>query len=80
MEAERKKVKGEQQFSDKNTPYNIREKKRKEAVESREKNKHLTALYNLFMPGARNVGRPKFITDKYGNRVRSGMEIKVEEK
>lgn len=76
MEAERKKVKGEQQFSDKNTPYNIKEAKRKAAVEAREKNPALQSLYNLFMPGARSLGRPKFITDKYGNRVRSGMEVK----
>lgn len=79
MEAERKKEKQERQVSEKNTPFNIAEAKSKAAAEAREKSPALQSLYNLFMPGARHFGRPKFITDIYGNRVRSGMEIKLNE-
>lgn len=76
MEAERQKEKKPRQVSEKNTPFNIAEKKSAEAAKVREDNPFIQALYNSFFPGAGRLGRPKFITDKYGNRVRSGMEEK----
>lgn len=76
MEAERKKEKQERQVSEKDTPFNIKERKSAEAAEARENSPALMRLHNYFMPGSRSFGRPKFITDKYGNRVRSGMEEK----
>lgn len=77
MEVERKKEKKERQVSEKNTPFNQQEARSKAAAEAREKSPALQSLYDLFMPGARSHDRPKFITDKYGNRVRSDMEIKL---
>lgn len=80
MEAERKREKKERQVSEKNTPYNIKEQKSQAAAEARESNPALMRLYELFMPGsARFRGMPKYITDKYGNRVRTGVQIKVDE-
>lgn len=76
MEAERKREKQERQVSDKRTPFNVKEEKRKAAEEARENSPALMKLYTAFMPGLRSFGQPKFITDKYGNRVRSGMESK----
>jgi hypothetical protein len=78
METERKEEKNERQVSKKRTPFNVREQKSREAAEAREKSPALMSLYNLFFPGIGSHGRPKFITDKYGNRVRSGMEDKEE--
>lgn len=76
MESERKKEKKERQVSEKNTPFNIKEEKSAKAAEARENSPALMRLYNYFMPGLRSFGQPKFITDRYGNRVRSGMENK----
>jgi hypothetical protein len=76
MEAERKREKKERQVSEKRTPFNIKEEKSQKAAEERENSPALQALHDSFLPGAGNRGRPKFITDKYGNRVRSGMESK----
>ena len=76
MEAERKREKNERQVTEKRTAFNLREEKRKAAEEARESSPALMALYNLFMPGARNRGNPKFITDKWGNRVRAVTEAK----
>ena len=76
MEAERQKKKKARQVSKKNTPFNIAERKSAEAAKVREDNPNIQALYDSFFPGAGPSGRPKFITDKYGNRVRSGMEEK----
>lgn len=76
MEVERKQEKKERKVSEKDTPFNIQEAKRAAAAEAREKSPALMALYNLFLPGPGVQGRPKFIADKYGNRVRSGMEEK----
>lgn len=72
MEAERKKdEKRERQVSQKRTPFNIREEKSAKAIKARENNHALMALYNFFLPGAGNRDRPKFVTDKYGNRIRN---------
>lgn len=78
MEAERQKKekKKPRQVSLRNTPFNIAERKSAEAAKVRENNPNIQALYDSFFPGAGPLGRPKFITDKYGNRVRSGMEEK----
>lgn len=79
MEAERrtkKEKKKPRQVSKKNTPFNIAERKSAEAAKVRKENPNIQALYDSFFPGADHSGRPKFITDKYGNRVRSGMEEK----
>ncbi len=76
MEAERKKNKTERQVAQKNTAYAIKERKAKESAKAREKSPELMAMYDLFLPGAGNKSRPKYITDKYGNRVRSGQEGK----
>lgn len=76
MEAERRREKGEQRFSEKNTPYNIKLKRAKEAAEARENSPALMALYNLFLPGAGvRRGLPKYMTDKYGNRIKTGITI-----
>lgn len=76
MESERERVRGEQKVSDKRTPYNIKMEKSRAAAEARDNSPALMALYNFFLPGAGSRGRPKFVTDKYGNRVRTGMEEK----
>lgn len=79
MEIERKKEekkKKDRQRSEKRTPFNISEEKSIKAAESRESNPALMALYNSFFPGIYEQGRPKFITDKYGNRVRNKVETK----
>lgn len=76
MEAERKKERPERRVSEKSTVFNIQERKSAEATEARKNNPALMALYDAFFPGPGNLGRPKFITDKYGNRVRSVMESK----
>lgn len=80
MEAERKKEKQPRQVSEKETPFNISERKSAAASEARENHPALMQLYTMFLPGAGagSRGRPKFITDKYGNRVRSGQESKKE--
>lgn len=76
MEAERKRERKEHQVSERKTRKNILDRKRKEAAEARLKDPALMSLYSLFFPTYRERGRPKYITDKYGNRVRSGMEEK----
>jgi hypothetical protein len=79
MEAERqtkKDKKKPRQVSEKNTPFNVAERKSAEAAKVRAENPNIQALYDSFFPGAGRLGGPKFITDKYGNRVRSGMEGK----
>ena len=75
MEAERKSTKQKRQVSEKRTPFNIKEEKRKAAAEERENSPNLQALYNAFMPGARGRGMPKYMTDKYGSRIRTGVTI-----
>ena len=80
MEIERKKEKKERQISKKRTSFNIKEEKRAEAAKARDNDPALMALYSSFFPGTSDHGRPKYITDKYGNRVPSGMESKKKEK
>lgn len=79
MEAERQKEKKkERPVSEKNTPFNQMEAKSKVAAEAREGNPFLMALYEAFMPGMRNYRPAKFVTDKYGNRIRNTVETKKE--
>lgn len=77
MEAERKtEEKKERQVSEKNTPFNIKERKVVEATTARANNPALMRLYNAFMPGIRNFGPSKFVTDKYGNRILNTVKRK----
>lgn len=78
MEAERKKdEKKVRQVSDKRTSFNINEEKSANAAKARENDPALMALYNSFLPGARNYSLPKFVTDKYGNRIRNTSITKI---
>jgi hypothetical protein len=75
MEVERKKEeKQERQVSEKNTPFNIRLRRSIEAAAARENDPALKRLYNAFMPGLRSYSPPKFVTDKYGNRIRNEVK------
>lgn len=70
MEAERKREKQPRQVSNKRTAFNIKEERSAKAAEARENSPALTALRNFFLPGAGpGHGKPKYATDKYGNRV-----------
>lgn len=79
MEAERQKEKTERQVAKKNTAKLLADKNAVEAAEARKNSPALQAVYDLFVPSTRTRGRPKFIADRYGNRVRSGMETKKKE-
>lgn len=77
MEAERQKEeKKTRPVSEKNTPFNIAERKAAEAAKIREDNPFVQALYDCFMPGMRSYRSPKFVTDQYGNRIRNIVETK----
>lgn len=76
MESERQKEKKERPVSEKDTPFNIAEKKSAESAEARENDPYLMTLYNSFMPGLREYRPAKFVTDKYGNRIRAMVETK----
>lgn len=82
MEAERKKEekeeKKERQVSEKNTAFNIKERKKIAAAEARGSNPALMALYAAFLPGMRSWGPPKYVTDKYGNRIRNVIKEEKE--
>jgi len=80
MEAERQKEeKKSRPVSEKNTPFNIAERKAAEAAKVREDNPFIQALYDSFMPGMRSYRPSKYVTDKYGNRIRNIVETKKKE-
>lgn len=45
------------------------EARSKAAAEARENNPNLMAVYTAFLPGAPSRNAPKYVTDKFGNRV-----------